>query len=111
MGLTTVEAERIARKIQAALKARGLTAAEAARAAGVDPSRLSRILHGSFSTLNPTVVQICNFLGVTAGSAVVQDDNPARICDSALKVWNGTAEDVEAVVKLFEQLAALRRGR
>ena len=111
MGLTTAEAEHIAGKIRATLEARRLTAAEVARATGVDPSRLSRILRGAFSTLNPTVMQICNYFDVAPGSVNEQGDGRSRICASALQVWDGTAEDVDDVVKLFEQIAALRRGR
>jgi transcriptional regulator with XRE-family HTH domain len=111
MSLTTAEAEQIAGKIQAALEMKGLTAAELARAASIDPSRLSRILRGSFSTLNPVVMQICNYLGVLPGGTEQQSDGPSRICASALQIWDGTAEDAEDVVNFLEQIALLRRRR
>ena len=111
MGMTTTEASQIAEKLRAALNKKGITAAEAARSAHIDPSRLCRILQGAFATFNPNVLQICNFLGVSTQDAEQQGGGPARICASALQVWDGTAEDVEEVVKLLEQIALLRRHR
>lgn len=108
MRLTTEEASRIARDIRAALTDRRLSAANAARLSGMQPSRLSRILGGQFATPNPNVVQICTFLGVTLPRGQYTE-GAARIVGSALKVWDGSPDDVEEVVKLFNQIAALRR--
>lgn len=74
----------------------------------MQPSRLSRILRGQFATPNPNVVQICTFLGVTLPRSQYAE-GAARIIGSALEVWNGSPDDVEDVVKLFNQIAALRR--
>lgn len=74
----------------------------------MQPSRLSRILGGQFTTPNPNVVQICTFLGVTLPQGQY-NEGAARIIASALKVWDGSPDDVQEVVKLFNQIAALRR--
>ncbi|MEQ9331959.1 helix-turn-helix transcriptional regulator [Thalassobaculum sp.] len=108
MKLTTEEASRIARDLKIALADRRLSAANAARQSGIEPSRLSRILGGHFSTLNPNVVQICTFLGVSL-PADRYPEGVTRIVRSALKVWNGSPDEVEEVVKLFDQIASLRR--
>lgn len=108
MRLTTEEALRIARDIRIALADRHLSSASAARLSGIPPSRLSRILGGQFATPNPNVVQICTFLGVALPQCQYPE-GAARIIASALKVWDGSPDDVEEVVKLFNQIAALRR--
>lgn len=108
MRLTTEEASRIARDLKIALVDRRLSAAKAASLSGIEPSRLSRILGGHFATLNPNVVQICTFLGV-ALPREQYTESVTRIIGSALKVWDGSPGDVEEVVKLFNQIAALRR--
>lgn len=108
MKLTITEIKKIAGDVKAALDMQGLSAASAARASGIHHSRLSRILNGRFATLNPTVVQICTYLGV-AQPSVFQSDGATRIAASALRVWDGTTEDVEVVVRLFDQLADMRQ--
>lgn len=107
MGLTIAERSRIAESVRDTLTRRGMTAAEAAKLSGIHPSRLSRIMRGDFSTANPTVMQICNFLGIDPYDRASSD--AGRICASALQIWNGSASDADEVVKLLEQLAALRR--
>lgn len=108
MRLTTEEASRITRDVKIALADRRLSAANAARLSGIEPSRLSRILGGHFATLNPNVVQICTFLGV-ALPGNQYTEGVTRIIGSVLKVWDGSPDGVEEVVKLLDQIAALRR--
>lgn len=108
MRLTSEEASRIARDLKIALADRHMGAANAARLSGIEPSRLSRILGGYFATLNPNVVQICTFLGVALPGDRYAE-GATRIIGSALRVWDGSPDDVEEVVKLFNQIAALRR--
>ena len=107
MKLTTSEKEEIANNIKASMLRRGVSAARLSRSCGIEPSRVSKILAGNFATLNPTVVQICTFLAMPMQGGLFSQQT-IRIVTSALRVWDGTPEDVEAVVNLFDQLADMR---
>jgi hypothetical protein len=107
MRLTSKEAEILGRTLQDALLKKGVCAAFAATSSGVHPSRLSRILKGNFRTMNPNVVQICNFLNVSLAGEISRDP-AARVSASALKLWDGSPEDADRLVSLFNQIAEVR---
>jgi transcriptional regulator with XRE-family HTH domain len=108
MPLTSAETANLAARIHKAMKDRQLSGAEVARFTGIDPSRISRILRGEFRTRNPNVMQICTFLGVP----VWGDGTPdavTRISASALKIWDGSAQDADALISLFDHIASMRQ--
>lgn len=116
---TQDERETLLGKLQAALANGPVTQADVARASGVDPSQVSRILAGQFVTFGSAVVRICNALGVTP------DAKPARGAQTAKQpmiarqaawskveiavkgLWDETPEGADRLVRVLDAIAAI----
>lgn len=78
--------------IQRIRKERGMTQEQLAERVGVDPNSISRIERGRLIPALPTLIDVCNALGIGADAvlaAYVTVDTPIR--------WTSLAEKLEAV--------------
>ncbi|MBB4581514.1 transcriptional regulator with XRE-family HTH domain [Rhizobium aethiopicum] len=102
------DALRLAEKIEARRCELGLTYTQVASLSNVDTSQVNRVCHGQFRTINPSVVQICNSLGLSAGDA-----GPVaspKLVRALASLWDGTSADEERLIQLFELLGKMKGG-
>lgn len=116
---TPKEREILREKLQAAVAEGAVAQADLARASGVDPSQVSRILAGEFVTFGSAVVRICNVLGTTPdakpGRATPGVEQPATArqvawskVERAVKgLWDDTPDGAERLVRVLDAIAAV----
>lgn len=102
-------------RLASAYKEGGLSQAEIARLAGVDPSQVSRICRGQFKRASPSVMQICNVLGIR-GDILVEPGTEsggswARMLASLRELWDETPEGADSILRMLDAVAALRRAQ
>jgi hypothetical protein len=110
------EAKRaLSAEIRAQMDGRMLNSSQLANQCGVDQSQISRVLAGDFKGVSHNLMQICISLGIDPLRFVVPSrvDEMAkrRIMESALAIWDGTAEGAELLVSIFAGMAAMRATR
>lgn len=94
------------------MQSRGLSVTELARRCNVNQGHVSRIMKGDFKRLSANVMRICMELEIDIGQfarGLRAGDDRGRLATSALSTWNGTREDAELLISLFETIAALRK--
>ncbi|WFR97508.1 helix-turn-helix domain-containing protein [Rhizobium tumorigenes] len=99
---------QLAAEIETKRRSLGLSFTEIAALSGVDASQVNRVCHGHFRTMNPSVVQICNSLGLS-----VRDSEPVapqRLVRALCALWDGTPEDEERLVTLLTLLGHMKTG-
>lgn len=79
-------------KIQHIRKERGITQEQLGEQVGIDPNSISRIERGYLVPALPTLVKICNVLGISADTVLA----PYIAADSAIR-WTPLAEKLEGL--------------
>lgn len=104
-------ASSLAAQISARRQKRALSFEQLGLLAGVDGSQVFRICRGDFKTLNPSVLKICNALGIqplAEGLAIPAPqvgDHAAMLSAEVLAAWDRTDAGAK---KLKRVLRALR---
>lgn len=104
-------ASSLAEQISAKRRKRALSFEQLGVLADVDGSQVFRICRGDFKTLNPSVLKICNALGLQplanglAVPAPQVDDQAAMLSAEVLAAWDRTDAGAK---KLKRVLRALR---
>lgn len=115
MKLASESKRALVDEIRDQMSARQLSASELATIAGVNQGQVSRILAQDFRAVSQNVLQICIKLGIDplrfVGRVHGDEDAKKRIVDSALSVWDGTAEDADLLVTVLGGMAALRGAK
>jgi len=111
MKLTSDARRKLAAEIQTRISESGVKQAEIALNTAVNIGQVSRICRGQFKTASHNLMQICNFLNVKFDDLGKPDDGVVhrkRLERSVLTIWDQTPEDAERIVRLLNQIAALR---
>ncbi|MCK1316814.1 helix-turn-helix transcriptional regulator [Bradyrhizobium sp. 23] len=115
MKLASESKRALVDEIRDQMSARQLSASDLATIAGVNQGQVSRILAQDFRAVSQNVLQICIKLGIDplrfVGRVHGDEDAKKRIVDSALSVWDGTAEDADLLVAVLGGMAALRGAK
>lgn len=81
---------------------------------GVDPGHAHNICHGAFATLNPSVLKICNLLGIDPTDPNAEkihiDASRKRIAAEVMALWDMTPKGARRLVALLEQIRAFAAG-
>jgi transcriptional regulator with XRE-family HTH domain len=107
-------ASDLAREIKARRQARALSFEKLGVLAGVDVAQAFRICRGEFKTLNPSVLRICNVLGIQpeADGMVLplRGDSAAEAMLSAevLTAWDRTEAGAELLKRVLRALHPAR---
>jgi transcriptional regulator with XRE-family HTH domain len=113
MKLTAKARQELAAEIRSRQADLGISYAEIARKAGVDPAQAGRICSGQFKTASANLVHICNILGVQSPHLPAHipevDANRRMLEAGVLEIWDQTPQDARRILKLLRQLAELRR--
>ncbi|WP_336950246.1 helix-turn-helix transcriptional regulator [Sphingobium aromaticivastans] len=115
---THVERTDLLRRMQAARGRLGLSYAALSERADVDPSQVSRICRGQFTTFSDSVVRICTVLGVQlrAGDAVPplaqtvstrKAEAWAKLERSLRRAWDETPTGAERLAKVIAAVAEI----
>lgn len=109
----------LAARIVRARQICGLTNAEIALKASVDPGQTSRILAGRFRTISGNVLQICNVLGFDAQVDGMRSDASsrststevawARLEASVRRAWDETPAGAERLARVIDAVAEVGR--
>ncbi|RXH28935.1 hypothetical protein XH99_14085 [Bradyrhizobium nanningense] len=115
MKLASESKRELVDEIRKQMKARQLSASDLALVSGVNQGQVSRILARDFKVVSQNVLQICINLRIDpsrfVGRVHGDEDAKKRIVDSALSVWDGTAEDADLLVAVLGGMAALRNAK
>lgn len=115
MKLASESKRALVDEIRDQMSARRLSASHLASISGVNQGQVSRILAQDFTAVSQNVLQICIELGIDplrfVGRVHGDEDAKKRIVDSALSVWDGTAEDADLLVAVLGGMAALRGAK
>jgi transcriptional regulator with XRE-family HTH domain len=78
---------------------------------GINQGQVSRILQGKFRKLDGHAMQLCQFLGVDLSEISAGKSREAELAlEKALyRLWDGSQEDANRLVRLLEDLKELRR--
>jgi len=104
MKLSVESREELIRKLSAKVAEGALSLAEISRISGVHESQTSRIIGGKFKTLSASVMQICRTLGVDPDA----DPVAMRLNGALYRLWDGSPEDADRIVRVLDGLANLR---
>lgn len=118
---TQQEREILLRKLKEVVAAREISQADLARATGVDPGQISRILAGDFVTFAGAVVSICKVLGITpdaegaktgantrAGSPPARDLSWSKVERAVKRLWDETPDGADQLVRVLDAIAAVK---
>lgn len=115
MKLASESKRALVDEIRDQMSARRLSASDLASISGVNQGQVSRILAQDFTAVSHNVLQICIELGIDplrfVGRVHGDEDAKKRVVDSALSVWDGTAEDADLLVAVLGGMAALRGAK
>jgi hypothetical protein len=113
MKLTPEARDNLAAQIALRQAELGLSFAEIARSAKVDPAQVARICQGTFKTASANLMQICLTLGVESQHLPIEtgstDMHRRRLEAGVIEIWDRTPQDARRILKLLRQLAELRR--
>lgn len=115
---THIERTDLLRRMQAARERLGLSYAALGERADVDPSQVSRICRGQFTTFSDSVVRICTVLGVqlrsteAAPPAAVPTKTRkaaawAKLERSVRRAWDQTPAGADRLAKVIAAVAEI----
>ena len=91
------------------MEAHSLTQAEFAKAAKVNQSTVSRILHQDPRRCGKALTALCNYAGIEIENAETSTTNPKKlIMDTFMKIWDGTDIHAETVARIIVALQNVR---
>lgn len=105
--------EALRHRLRAAYSDSAKSYAQIAKEIGSDHGSVGKCVRGEFATINPTVRQICQVLGIDPDNPEQPQQQRAvdaeRIKARAIALWDQTThEDAERIVMLLVHLRALR---
>ncbi|MFM9975976.1 MAG: helix-turn-helix domain-containing protein [Beijerinckiaceae bacterium] len=105
----------LASEIRTCREARGISYEKLALTADVNVAQAFRICQGDFKTLNPSVLKICNTLGVQP-KADSPDAHPASdeataalLSSEVLTAWDHTQAGAELLIRVLRALHPVAR--
>lgn len=104
-------ARSLAEEISARRQKMALSYEQLGVLADVDGSQVFRICRGDFKTLNPSVLKICNVLGIQPKADGValrpsgDDEVAAMLCAEVLAAWDRTEAGARRLKKVLRALS------
>jgi transcriptional regulator with XRE-family HTH domain len=91
------------------MEAHNLTQSGLAKAAKVNQSTVSRILHGNPQRSGRALKALCNYAGIEVENAASSTTEPKKlIMDTFTRIWDGTSLHAETVARIIDALRNVR---